>query len=58
VQIAFKEERMPRVFDHSFGRFAKMFDAQYIGRIEQREKREKFCVVVGNLIMGVVVKVA
>ncbi len=58
MQKAFKEERMPRVFDYSFGRFAKMFDAQYVGRTEQRENREKFCVVVGNLIMGVVVIVA
>lgn len=46
------------MFDYSFRRFAKMFDAQYVGRTEQRENREKFCVVVGNLIMGVVVKVA
>ena len=46
------------MFDYSFRRFAKMSDAQYIGRTEQREKREKFSVVVGNLIMGVVVKVA
>lgn len=46
------------MFDYSFRRFAKMFDAQYVGRTEQRENREKFCVVVGNLIMGVVVIVA